>query len=120
MASSRYSHAAVRHRHGVVRQGIAGDLAVVGAGGRREDIARVHVVGVNGVVPLEGPGTGRTGTQLPHGPGLGGSTILRDPRLTSPEPTNHALLRPQPAQRLNQDTASKHTQSTTLKTFSIF
>lgn len=124
MASTRYSHAAVRHRHGVVRQGIAGDLTVVGAGGRREDIARVHVVGVNGVVPLEGPGMGTTGIQSPDSLGLRGSTILMGTTLTacstSSEPANHPLLRPQPAHCLNQDTLSKHTLSPTLKTFSIF
>lgn len=124
VGSPRYSHAAVCHGHGVVRQGIAGDLAVVGAGGRREHIARVHVVGVNRVVPLEGPGTGRTGIQLSHSPGLQGSTILMGTTLTihstPSEPTNHPLLRPQPAHCLNQHTLSEHTQSTALKTFSIF
>lgn len=50
-----YSHAAVRHRHGVVRQGIAGYFAVVCARCGGKDIAGIHMVGVNGIVPLEGP-----------------------------------------------------------------
>lgn len=50
-----YSHAAVRHRHGVIRQGITGYFAVICTRCGGKDVAGIHMVGVNGVVPLEGP-----------------------------------------------------------------
>lgn len=50
-----YLHATVRHGHGIIGQGVAGDLAVVGAGGWCEDIAGTYVIRINGVVSLEGP-----------------------------------------------------------------
>jgi len=54
-ANTRYLHAAVRHRHGVVRQGITRYFTVVRAGCWGKNIARIHMVWVNGIVPLEGP-----------------------------------------------------------------
>lgn len=50
-----YLHATVRHGHGIVGQGVAGDLTVIGAGGWRKDVAGTYVIRVNGVVSLEGP-----------------------------------------------------------------
>ena len=51
----RHLHATVCHGHGVIGQRVTGDLAVVGAGGRCEDVAGAHVVRVHGVAPPEGP-----------------------------------------------------------------
>lgn len=42
-------HTTVGHGHGVVRHGVAGDLAVVGTGGGGEHIARVDKVGTGRV-----------------------------------------------------------------------
>lgn len=50
-----YLHTTVRHGHGIISQGVAGDLAVVGAGGWCKDIAGTYVIRINGVVSLEGP-----------------------------------------------------------------
>lgn len=51
----RHLHATVRHGHGVIGQRVTGDLTVVGAGGRCEDVAGAHVVRVHGVAPPKGP-----------------------------------------------------------------
>lgn len=45
-------HAAVGHRHGIVRQGIAGHLAVIGAADGSE---RAHMAGAEGVSSLVRP-----------------------------------------------------------------
>lgn len=55
MGTAGYLHAAVRHGHGIVSQRVAGYLTVVGAGSRREDIARTDVVWIHGIAPPEGP-----------------------------------------------------------------
>lgn len=73
-ASTGYLHTAVCHRHGVICQGITGYFTVVGAGRWGEDIARTHVVGVNGIIPLEGPRDKQTRTQLSARLGLEHST----------------------------------------------
>ena len=57
-------HTTVRHGHGVVRHGVAGDLAVVGTGGGGEGVARVDKVGAGGVSSPVGPGTRQTGNAL--------------------------------------------------------
>lgn len=46
-------HAAVSHRHGVVRQGVAGHLAVIGAA---DGSKRAHMAGAEGVSSLVRPG----------------------------------------------------------------
>lgn len=52
----RHLHAAVCHGHGIIRHGIAGDLAVVGTGGGCKNVARVDKVRTGGVSPAVGPG----------------------------------------------------------------
>lgn len=54
-------HTTVRHRHGVVCRGIAGDLAVVGTGGGGKNVARVDKVGAGGVSPAMRPEKGQPG-----------------------------------------------------------
>lgn len=74
-----YLHATVRHGHGIIGQGVAGDLAVVGAGGWCKDIAGTYVIRINGVVSLEGP----TGKVQEHGHYCPPETQVtsRDPRM---------------------------------------
>lgn len=49
-------HTAVSHRHGVICQGVAGDLAVVGTGGGGETAARGHMVWVGRIAAPIRPG----------------------------------------------------------------
>lgn len=48
-------HTAVRHGQGIIRQGVAGDLAVVRAGGGGQDVAGVDKVRAGGVATAMGP-----------------------------------------------------------------
>lgn len=51
----KHIHTAVGHRHGIVRRGIARDLAVIGTSGRGEDVSRVDKVGTGWVSSALGP-----------------------------------------------------------------
>lgn len=51
----KHLHTAVCHRHGIICCGIAGDLAVIGTGGRGKNVARVHKVRAGGVSSTVGP-----------------------------------------------------------------
>lgn len=48
-------HATVRHGHGIVCCGVAGDLAVIGTGGGSKDVSGVDKVRAGGVSSAKGP-----------------------------------------------------------------
>lgn len=55
MKGGNHLHATVRHGHGIVCRGIAGDLAIVGTGGGGKNVAGVDKVRTGGVSLSVGP-----------------------------------------------------------------